>query len=100
MTVALSLRGSYFLLCNRYNNVIHAWPGFARRELGGKRLVDRLRREGRRVLTRMQRHGTRPLAFPPLISNYISREVIKRYSNFPADSEDFAKTSENEAARA
>jgi len=22
-------RGSYFLLYNRYNNVIHAWPGFA-----------------------------------------------------------------------
>jgi len=57
MTVALSLRGSYFLLCNRYNNVIHAWPGFTQ-GAQGKRLVDRLRREGRRVLTRMRRHGT------------------------------------------
>lgn len=31
MTLALSLReaASHFLLYNRYNNVIHAWPGFA-----------------------------------------------------------------------
>lgn len=54
----------------------------------GKRLADRLRREGRRVLTRMQRHGAHGrLAFPSLISNYISQEVIKRYGNFQAGGE-------------
>lgn len=68
----------------------------SRRELGGKRLADRLRREGRRVLTRMLRHGTRPLAFPSLISNYISQEVIKRYGNFPVDNK-VAETSEGVA---
>lgn len=70
----------------------------SRRELGGKRLADRLRREGRRVLTRMRRHGTRPLAFPSLISNYIRQEVIKRYGNFQAGSR-AAETSEGSVAR-
>lgn len=59
---------SYFLLCNRYNNIIRAWPGFVH----GENALDCLCRESRpgRVLTRL-----------PCAGAYL-REPLVGLSNF------------------